>query len=99
MAELLTPEDFRPHIDKAFRVRGGRHSLTLAEVQARILSETERQAVLRQVFNLIFRGPPGDVLTEGIYTLEVDDGPSFELYVMPIHTPTRDRQDYQAAFN
>jgi hypothetical protein len=99
MAELLTAEDFHPHVDKAFRVRGGRHSLTLAEVQARALSEAERQAVLRQPFSLVFRGPPNNVLPEGFYTFEVDDGPSFELYVMPIHTPAQDRQDYQAAFN
>ena len=99
MAELLTAEDFRPHIDKAFRVRGGRHNLTLAAVQAGAVSEAECQAILRQPFNLIFRGPPGDVLAEGMYTLEVDGGPAFELYVIPVHTPAPGRQDYQAAFN
>jgi hypothetical protein len=31
--------------------------------------------------------------------LEVEGGPSFTLYVIPVHTPARDRQDYQAAFN
>jgi hypothetical protein len=95
MTELLTPDHFRPHIDKFFRVQGGGHAFTLAEVQ----TTASVEGVSRQPFNLIFRGPPGDVLAEGIYTLEVDGGPSFELYVMPIHTPTRDRQDYQAAFN
>jgi hypothetical protein len=48
---------------------------------------------------LIFRGPAGDLLREGLYVLEVEGGPSFELYVIPVHTPARDRQDYQAAFN
>lgn len=99
MAEHLTPEHFRPHIDKVFSVQGGRHGLTLAEVQARSLTEAEGKAVARQPFTLIFRGPPGDILPEGNYTLEVADGPRFELYVMPVHTPARDRQDYQAAFN
>lgn len=99
MAEPLTAEHFRPHIDKVFSVQGGRHGLTLAEVQARALTEAESKAISRQPFTLIFRGPPGDVLPEGSYTLEVDGGPSFELYVMPVYTPARNRQDYQAAFN
>jgi Domain of unknown function (DUF6916) len=95
MAEQLTPEHFLPHVDKTFRVAGGRHALTLAAVEA----GPKQGAVPRQPFNLIFRGPPGDVLVEGVYTLEIESGPSFELYVMPIHTPDRTRQDYQSAFN
>jgi hypothetical protein len=99
MAEQLTPEHFRPHLDKVFHVRGGEHALRLVEVQARQMPEWEAKAVPRQPFNLIFRGPPGHVLREGQYTFEIEHGPHFELYVMPIHTPTPDRQDYQAAFN
>jgi hypothetical protein len=99
MAELLTAENFRPHIHKVFRVQGSDHGLTLAAIEARALSEAESKIVPRQPFNLIFAGPPGDILPEGMYTLEVESGPSFELYVMPVHTPVRDRQDYQAAFN
>ena len=38
-------------------------------------------------------------MREGLYVLEVEDGPSFMLYVIPVHTPARDRQDYQAAFS
>ena len=97
MAEPFTPQHFLPHVDKAFRVAGGRHALTLSMVDARPMPGWE--AAPRQPFNLIFRGPPDDVLAEGMYTLEVEGGPSFELYVMPIHTPDRTRQDYQSAFN
>jgi len=99
MQEQLTPEDFLAHVDKTFRVKGGEHALTLARVEQRRLEEWETSEGLRQPFNLIFRGPPGNVLREGLYTLEVEGGPAFELYVIPIHTPTRDRQNYQAAFN
>jgi hypothetical protein len=95
MAELLTAEDFRPHVDKIFRVQGGAHAFTLAEVA----TAASVEGISRQPFSLVFRGSPNNVLPEGVYTLEVDDGPSFELYVMPIHTPAQDRQDYQAAFN
>jgi hypothetical protein len=97
MAEQLKAENFMPHVDKAFRVVDGRHALTLTAVEAPRLPGWE--AVPRPPFTLIFRGPPGDVLAEGLYTLEVEAGPSFQLYVMPIHTPDRTRQDYQSVFN
>jgi hypothetical protein len=94
MVELLTPEHFLPHVEKVFRVKGGRHALTLAQVEVSGVKGGERQS-----FNLIFSGPPGDVLAEGMYMLEVADGPQFELYVMPIYTPEPGRQNYQSAFN
>jgi hypothetical protein len=99
MSEQLTPEHFLPHVDKVFRVRSGRHALKLVNVEVRPLQEWEAKIVPRQPFNLIFRGPPGDVLAEGLHTLEVEDGPSFELYVIPIFTTVPGRQDYQAPFN
>jgi len=94
MAENLTAEHFQPHVKKVFRVKDGRHALTLAHIETSISKGGPREA-----FNLIFSGPPGDVLREGLYTLQVEGGPEFELHVMPIHTPTPERQDYQALFN
>src|SRR3712207_1074067 len=96
ITEPLTPDHFLPHVGKVFRVRGGRHAFPLVKVDQRKLAEWETAP--RQPFNLIFHGVPGDVLPEGMYTFEVEDGPAFELYVMPVHTPLRDRQDYQASF-
>ncbi|MGO4843140.1 hypothetical protein AB4144_63795, partial [Rhizobiaceae sp. 2RAB30] len=63
------------------------------------LDDRARDQVRRQPFNLIFGGPPGEVLREGTYTLKADDGSSFDLYLMPVHTVENDRQNYQAAFN
>jgi hypothetical protein len=94
MAEILTPEQFLPHVEKVFLVKSRRHALTLAQVEV-----SAGKSGPRQPFNLIFSGPPGDVLPEGIYTLEIAGGPQFELYVMPIHTPMPGRQNYQSAFN
>lgn len=97
MTEPLTAQHFLPHVDKTFSVTGGRHALTLTSVDAGPAVPPETG--LRQPFNVIFRGPPGDVLAEGMYTLAAEGGPSFDLYVIPIHTPDGTRQDYQAAFN
>lgn len=99
MTEPLTAEHFLPHVDKTFRVTGGQHAFRLARVDVHKLSAQDATQVPRQPFSLIFSGPPGNVLREGLYVMEVEQGPQFELYVMPIHTPARDRQDYQAAFN
>jgi len=97
MTEPFSPQLFLPHVDKRFRVRGGRHVLTLIQVD--LPARAQAEGAPRQPFNLIFSGPPGDILLEGLYTLEADDGVSFDLYVMPIHTPRLGRQDYQAAIN
>jgi hypothetical protein len=99
MDEPMTPEHFLPHVDKTFRVKGGHHALKLTQVDVHKIGEQEAKWRPRQPFNLIFSGPPGDVLREGMYVLEVEDGPQFELYVMPIHTPERGRQNYQSMFN
>jgi hypothetical protein len=99
MDQPLTPDQFLPHVGQVFRVKGGRHALTLSRVD--VLRVDGRQAKLlpRQPFTVIFAGPPGDVLREGLHVIEREGGPAFELYVMPIQTFALDRQDYQAAFN
>lgn len=98
MSEELNAERFLPHVNKAFRIRGAPQAftLTLSRVER---PSTELPAGLRQPFNLIFTGLPQPVLREGLYTVDVDGGPDFQLYIMPIHTAGRDRQDYQASFN
>ena len=96
MTEPFKADDFLPHIDKTFAVKGDHHALVLTRVEQPRLGD---RGGFRDPFLLIFRGPPGDVLPEGLYTFEVEGGPAFELYVMPIHTPARDRQDYQSSFN
>jgi uncharacterized protein DUF6916 len=97
--DRLTPEHFQAHVAKTFRVRGGRHGLTLTEVQVPALPESQLNILPRQPFSLIFKSPPAELLPEGFYTFEVEGAPAFAFYVMPIHTPARDRQDYQAVFN
>ena len=99
MDEALTRETFGPHIGKTFRVSNGRHALTLVRIETRPIEEWEQERGLRAPFNLIFRGPAGDILTEGMHTLALEDGASFALYVIPIHTPVRTQQDYQSSFN
>jgi Domain of unknown function (DUF6916) len=99
MAEVLTLEHFTPHVEKEFRAPEWPHPLKLRRIDTRQLEEWEREMVRRQPFILIFSGPPREVIREGFYTVSVADGPSFGLYIIPIQTLQRDRQDYQAVFN
>jgi hypothetical protein len=99
MAEKLTVEHFLPHVNKSVRVDGWHHTLTISKIDARKLEEWEKEIVPRQPFIVMFRGPPGDVLPEGMRELHVEGGPSFRLYIIPVLTPQRDRQNYQSVFN
>jgi uncharacterized protein DUF6916 len=99
MDEDLTAEHFLPHVNKTFRVRGAPHAFTLSRVDGPAGGAPALPSGIRQPFNLVFSGPPGDVLKEGFYSVDAENGPHFQLYIIPIHTPARNRQDYQAAFN
>jgi hypothetical protein len=97
MVRMLQHDDFTPHVDKLFRFDGQPHQLRLVAVD--LGNMPDAPAGQRKPFALIFRGPRGDVMPEGLYAAEAEDGTRFELYVNPIHTPAPDRQDYQAVFN
>jgi hypothetical protein len=97
MSQLLTSDDFAPYVGKAFRPAGQHRVLTLASIKTTPLQRV--RSLPRQPFILIFEGPLGDPLREGCYDMVVDDGAEFSLYIAPIHTTARDRQDYQAVFN
>jgi hypothetical protein len=53
----------------------------------------------RAPFLLLLRGPADEVLPDGLYALAIEDGPTFDLYVSPVHTPSRAHQDYQVVVN
>lgn len=96
MTEPLTHEHFEPHLHKDFRF-GGAIALRLTQIEVK--PDPPLPGLAYKAFTLIFTGPPGKVLPEGFYAAEVEGGPRFEFYIMPIHTPARDRQEYQAVFN
>ncbi|MBO9557901.1 MAG: hypothetical protein J7515_04865 [Caulobacter sp.] len=95
---VLTADTFAPHVGTSFQVEGGRHVLSLSEIE-RFQPEPGHGDPNFQPFVLIFSGPPGDVLAEGMHTMKVEDGTAYDLYLIPIHTPEPGRQNYQALFN
>lgn len=97
MDQVLTAADFAPHLGKAFHVEGHPQPLTFVTLNDR--ARPDWPEGMRQPFILILRGEPGPVLPEGFHRISIEDGPSYELHIMPIHTPSREYQDYQIAFN
>jgi hypothetical protein len=94
MSEALKAECFRPHIGQTVPVAGG-GDLTLVSLEE---SGAQAPGALRG-FSLILRGPAAPILPEGLHRLTFAEGAGFDLYMMPIHTPSRAHQDYQIAFN
>jgi hypothetical protein len=97
MSGILTARDFVAHVGKTVTPKGQHRVLTLVSVSTPKWPGWE--SMQREPFSLTLSGPPGDVLPEGSYEAVVEDGPEFTLYITPIHTVARDRQDYQVAFN
>ncbi len=97
MTDRPTAETFAPHVGKAFRPVGRSHVLTLVSVDtARSAGSASATSV---PFALLLRGPRDAVLPEGYYSFAVDGGYDADLYIAPVHTPSRDHQDYQVVFN
>jgi hypothetical protein len=94
MSQVLTAQNFLSHLGKTVTPKGQHRVLTLVSVDT-----AGGDGVTREPFTLILRGPSGDVLPEGLYDVAVEHGPDFALYIIPIHTAARDRQNYQVVFN
>jgi hypothetical protein len=97
MAEQLTADFFAPYLGKEWRPLGQPQVLTLAAVDEH--ARLAHPQATRTPFTLILRGARDRLLPEGNYRFAIDTGPEVELYVIPVHTPARDRQDYQIVFN
>jgi hypothetical protein len=97
MVDFSRYEDFAPYAGKLFSFPGQAVTLVLAEIKT--MTRCAAPGTERVPFSLIFHGAAGDVLAEGFYTAAIEAGPRVGLYIMPVHTPTAGRQDYQAVFN
>jgi hypothetical protein len=97
MAEFLEIHHFQPLVGKTVRFKGTSFAMPLIKI---IAGEKYIPTAKRDPFILIFRAPKIDVyMTEGTYECEFEDGPTYQIYVSPTHTPEPEWQDYQAIFN
>jgi hypothetical protein len=92
MADATSAETFMAHIGEAISLRDG-PTLTLVAV------DRHKSPAPSGAFTLLLRGAPAPIAPEGMHCITLEGGASFDLYLIPIHTPSRDHQDYQIVFN
>jgi hypothetical protein len=96
MTDALNAETFAPHVGEEMSLANGPR---LALVAVNRHSSRRPDAAPGAAFTLILRGAPAPIVPEGMHRLTLESGASFDLYLIPIHTPSRDHQDYQIVFN
>ena len=92
MTDAASAETFAPYIGRAISLGDG-STLTLVAV------DRHKSPMPGVGFTLLLRGAPTPIAPEGIHRITLEGGASFDLYLIPIHTPSRDHQDYQIVFN
>jgi hypothetical protein len=92
MTNGASAETFAPYIGKAISLGDG-PTLTLVAV------DRHKSPTPGGGFTLLLRGTPAPIAPEGMHRITLEGGASFDLYLIPIHTPSRDHQDYQIIFN
>lgn len=92
MTDEANAETFALYIGKAISLSDG-PTLTLVAV------DRHNSATPSGAFTLLLRGAPAPIAPEGVHRITLEGGASFDLYLIPIHTPSRDHQDYQIVFN
>jgi hypothetical protein len=92
MTDAASAETFAPYIGRAVSLGDG-PTLTLVAV------DRHKSPMPGVGFTLLLRGAPAPIAREGMHRITLEGGASFDLYLIPIHTPSRDHQDYQIVFN
>jgi hypothetical protein len=92
MTDAASAETFAPYIGRAVSLGDG-PTLTLVAV------DRHKSPMPGVGFTLLLRGAPAPIAPEGMHRITLEGGASFDLYLIPIHTSSRDHQDYQIVFN
>lgn len=98
MLETFTCATFEPHLGDLFRLGAGDgQGADLVLIEAAVLP-TSAADRLRPPFSIIFRGPPGPLISQGIHRLEHTGIGTFDLFLVPIG-PDADGMRYEAVFS
>jgi hypothetical protein len=96
VTDPISAETFTPHVGAAVSLLDGP---TLKLVAVDQPSSRAPRPAQPAAFSLILRGAPAPIVPEGMHRVVLEGGASFDLYLIPIHTSSRDHQDYQIVFN
>lgn len=95
--QLLTVDDFKPHVGEAFAVHATPEPVHIMLDQVRVQAGADW--LPREPFSLVFSTPWDVLLTEGSYRMKSPRGDLIEVYVIPTQTTPGPRRHYHAVFN
>jgi hypothetical protein len=101
MLDSLESADFSPYLNQPFRICAE----SLAPIEAKLIEVTdlgsgpagEQEAVPRQPFSIVLRGPGDVVLPQRIYRVEHEEMGTLDLFLVPIGPDARGMR-YEAIF-
>ncbi|HEY0517925.1 MAG TPA: hypothetical protein VGC84_00420 [Ilumatobacteraceae bacterium] len=99
MPEGLAPDTFEPHVGTRFDVRPEARSELAIELHELTRLPPRSYGDRREPFSLVFLGPAGAPLPQGIYTMHHDALGDIDLFIVPIGPGVDGRNQYEAVFN
>ncbi|MBV8202000.1 MAG: hypothetical protein JOZ15_15380 [Acidobacteria bacterium] len=93
----LRADDFTPHAGSRYRLRVGGAALPIELELVEVSTGGQAPRSNRHAFSLVFRGPRGPWLRQGLFRLEHDAMGTLELFLVPI-TPDPQGPLYEAVF-
>ena len=100
MLDKLTHHDFTKHLDSTFTVAiGGKKTQKWKLIEATDSASHSGGTAKRQPFSLLFSGPGGSPVEQGVYKLKHPKMKNMEIMVCPVAAAGGKRMHYEAIFN
>ena len=99
MLDKLTVYDFVKHVDSTFTVAiGGKKTQKWKLIEATDV-RSDGGTAPRHAFSLLFSGPGGSLVEQGVYKLKHAKLRNMEILVVPVIAAGGKKMHYQAIFN
>ncbi len=100
MLDKLTHHDFAKHLDTAFTVAiGGKKTQKWKLIEAKDVPSDGGGTARRHAFSVLFSGPGGSPVEQGVYKFKHPKMKNMEILVCPVVAAGGKRMHYEAVFN
>ena len=100
MLDKLTHHDFAKHLDSTFTVAiGGKKTQRWKLVEATDVRSDGGGTARRHAFSVLFSGPGGSPVPQGVYTFKHAKMRNMEILVSPVIAEGGKKMHYEAVFN
>ena len=100
MLDQLTHHDFAKHLDTTFTVAiGGKKTQKWKLIEAGEVRSGGGGTARRQAFSLLFSGPGGSPVAQGVYKVKHAKMRNMEILLVPVVAEGGKKMHYEAIFN